>query len=242
LAALSGSAGWSLEEVAAGATGPLMWQLYHYGDRAWVKERFDRAQAAGYRAICLTVDTALPSRRERDIEHGRGFVPRPGLTGDPSPTNKEYGAHLTWGDVEWMRQQVRIPFGLKGILHPHDAVRALDYGVDFLWISNHGGRQLDDTCATIDALPEIADAIAGRIPLVVDGGFRRGTDVIKGLAWGATLVAVGRPAAWGLAVAGADGVQQTLRLLNEELRINLGLAGLTSARRIPRHAVRRVRY
>jgi isopentenyl diphosphate isomerase/L-lactate dehydrogenase-like FMN-dependent dehydrogenase len=233
LAVVAGGARRPLEEIGAAATGPLLFQLYWLGDRDWVAERLRHVLAGGYQALCLTVDTAAYSRRERDIalnadlQRARGPLP-------------DAQAGLTWDDVDWARRQIPLPFGLKGIMTARDALLALDHGVDFLWVSNHGGRQLDDGRATIDALTEIADAVRGRVPLVVDGGFRRGTDVIKALALGATLVAFGRTVLWGLAVSGAAGVQRVLRLLNDELAINMKLAGRSVTCELPPELVRRV--
>src|SRR5262249_253164 len=159
---------------------------------------------------------AAYSRRERDIVLNAS---PPRLT--PLPDTQSV---LMWDDVDWVRTQLSLPFGLKGIMTAHDADLALEHGVDFIWISNHGGRQLDDGRATIEALIDIAAVVQGRIPIVIDSGFRRGTDAIKALALGATLVAYGRTALWGFAVGGADGVQKVLRLLNEEIVINMKLA------------------
>jgi len=149
-------------------------------------------------------------------------------------------AGLTWDDVDWVRAQLALPFGLKGIMTAPDARLALDRGVDFIWVSNHGGRRLDDGRATIDALLEIAQVVRGRVPLIVDSGFRRGTDAMKALALGATLVAFGRTVLWGLAAAGADGVQQVLQLLHDELVINMKLAGRTVTSELPPDIIRRV--
>jgi isopentenyl diphosphate isomerase/L-lactate dehydrogenase-like FMN-dependent dehydrogenase len=142
--------------------------------------------------------------------------------------------------VDWVRRQIPLPFGLKGILTAADAHSAIQHGVDFIWVSNHGGRQLDDGRATIDALSEIVDVVQARVPIVIDSGFRRGTDAIKALASGATLVAYGRTPLWGLAAAGADGVQAVLRILNEELRINMKLAGRTVASALSPDVIRRI--
>jgi isopentenyl diphosphate isomerase/L-lactate dehydrogenase-like FMN-dependent dehydrogenase len=190
--------------------------------------------AAGdcFKALCLTVDAAAYSRRERDIV--LNVAPR---RATPLPDTQ---SALTWDDVDWVRTQLPLPFGLKGIMTAQDASLALQHGVDFLWVSNHGGRQLDDGRATIDALQEIAQVVGGRVPLIVDSGFRRGTDAIKALALGATLVAFGRTVLWGLAVGGADGVQKVLRLLNEELVINMKLAGQRSIRQLTPNAIRRI--
>jgi glycolate oxidase len=222
-----------LDRIAAVATGPLIFQLYWLGDREWVSEKLRTVHAAGYKAFCLTVDTASYSRRERDI-----VLDMP--TWRPTTPLPDTQSALTWDDVDWVKGQVPLPFGLKGIMTAQDASIAVDHGVDFIWVSNHGGRQLDDGRATIDALTEIADVVNGRVPLIVDGGFRRGTDAIKALALGATLVSFGRTVLWGLAVGGADGVQTVLRLLNDELVINLKLAGQRSVRQLTPRAVRRI--
>jgi glycolate oxidase len=222
-----------LEKIAAAASGPLIFQLYWLGDRAWVADKLRTVHAAGFKAFCLTVDAAAYSRRERDILLN---VPVRRAAG-PLPDTQ---SSLTWDDVDWVKDQVTLPFGLKGVMTAQDASIALDHGVDFIWVSNHGGRQLDDGRATIDALAEIADTVNGRVPLIVDSGFRRGTDAIKALALGATLVAFGRTALWGLAVGGADGVQGVLRLLNEELVINMKLAGQRSTSLLTPRVLRRI--
>jgi 4-hydroxymandelate oxidase len=178
------------------------------------------------------VDAAAYSRRERDIM--LGMAPR---RATPLPDTQ---SALTWDDVDWVRTQLSLPFGLKGIMTVDDAAQAISHGVDFIWVSNHGGRQLDDGRATIDALAEIAAEVGGRVPLIVDSGFRRGTDAIKALALGATLVAFGRTALWGLAAGGADGVQKVLQLLNEELVINMKLAGQRATGQLTPKAVRRI--
>jgi glycolate oxidase len=222
-----------LDKIAAAATGPLMFQLYWLGDRDWVADKLQTVHAAGYRAFCLTVDAAAYSRRERDIVLNMPVR----RAGGPLPDTQ---SSLTWDHVDWVKDQIPLPFGLKGIMTAQDASIALDHGVDFIWVSNHGGRQLDDGRATIDALAEIADAVDGRVPLIVDSGFRRGTDAIKALALGATLVSFGRTVLWGLAVGGADGVQAVLRLLIDELVINMKLAGQRSIDQLTPRAVRHI--
>jgi isopentenyl diphosphate isomerase/L-lactate dehydrogenase-like FMN-dependent dehydrogenase len=237
---LSGVAGFSLEEVAAAAEGPLMFQIYHHGDRAWAAEWLGRVQRAGFNLICLTVDTPVYSRRERDIRNRYSArTRREGSLIHPDPL---YPARLTWDDVRFLRQIISVPFGLKGVLHVEDAERCLREGLDFIWVSNHGGRQLDDTRASIDALADIAAVVKGRVPIIVDGGFRRGTDVIKALALGATAVAMGRVPVWGLAAGGADGVAQALKILREEMLLGLAMAGKTSVRGLPRDMIRTLDY
>lgn len=237
---LSGATGWSVEAVAAASPGPKMFQLYHMGDRAWVADLLARVEASGYLCVCLTVDVQVYSRRERDI--AARFSPREAMSKapNPRPPDSEYPARLTWADVEWLRKTTRLPIGLKGIMTTRDARRAVDAGVELIWVSNHGGRQLDSTQASIDALPAVADTVAGAASIIVDGGFARGTDVIKGLAWGANAVAVGRTALWGLAADGAAGVACTMDILRREIRTSMALAGQTSVRGLTRDVVFRV--
>jgi len=234
---LSGASGWPVEAVAAASAGPKMFQLYHHGDRGWVADLLARVEASGYLSVCLTVDVQVYGRRERDIVNR--FNPREAMATAPNPRgpNPEYQARLTWDDVEWLKRTTRLPVGIKGIMTVRDARRAVEMGVELIWVSNHGGRQLDHTQATIDALPPIAEAVAGRASLVVDGGFWRGTDVIKGLARGADVVGVGRGVLWGLGADGADGVAAALDILRTELRTSLALAGQTSVKGLSADAV-----
>ena len=224
---LSGAAGWSVEEVAKAGGAPQMFQLYPHGDRGWVADLLARVEASGYLAVALTVDTQLYGRRERDIF--ARWSPRKAMEIAPNPRgpDTEYQARLRWADVEWLMKTTRLPVGLKGLMTVDDVKRAVDLGVRLVWVSNHGGRQLDQTQSTIEALPPIVDAVGGRADIVVDGGFARGTDVIKGLARGATVVAVGRAVLWGLAADGAAGVARALEILREELRTAMGLCGRT---------------
>jgi isopentenyl diphosphate isomerase/L-lactate dehydrogenase-like FMN-dependent dehydrogenase len=224
---LSGATGWPVEDVAKGGTGPRMFQLYHHGDRGWVSELLGRVEASGYHAVALTVDTQLYSRRERDIL--ARWSPRKAMEIAPNPRGPEpeYQARLTWADVEWLMKTTKLPVGLKGILTVGDARRAVELGVRLIWVSNHGGRQLDQTQSTIEALPPIVDAVAGAAEIVIDGGFSRGTDVVKGLARGARVVAVGRTALWGLAADGAAGVARAMEILRDEVRTSMGLCGRT---------------
>ncbi len=224
---LSGATGWPVEDVAKAASGPLMFQLYHHGDRGWVAELLARVEASGYKAVALTVDVQLYGRRERDIL--ARFSPRKAMEIAPNPRgpNPEYQARLTWADVEWLMKTTKLPVGIKGIMTVPDARRAVDMGVRLIWVSNHGGRQLDHTQSSIEALPPIVDAVAGRAEIVVDGGFSRGTDVVKGLARGAKVVALGRTALWGLAADGAAGVARVFEILRDEIRTTMGLCGRT---------------
>jgi isopentenyl diphosphate isomerase/L-lactate dehydrogenase-like FMN-dependent dehydrogenase len=227
---LSGATGWSVEAVAAAAPGPKMFQLYHMGDRAWVADLLARVEASGYLSVCLTVDVQVYSRRERDIV--ARFTPREAMlkAPNPRPPDPDYPARLTWADVDWLRKTTRLPIGLKGIMTARDARRAVEAGVELIWVSNHGGRQLDATQASIDALPAVREAVGDAASIIADGGFARGTDVLKGVAWGADAVAIGRTALWGLAADGAAGVACTLDILRRELRTSMALAGQTSVR------------
>ncbi|HSB61085.1 MAG TPA: alpha-hydroxy acid oxidase [Vicinamibacteria bacterium] len=225
---LSGATGWPVEDVAKAGSAPQMFQLYHHGDRGWAGELLARVEASGYKAVALTVDTQLYSRRERDIL--ARWSPRDAMSSmapNPRGPDPNYQARLTWADVEWLMKTTRLPVGLKGILTVSDARRAAELGVKLIWVSNHGGRQLDQTQSSIEALPPIVDAVAGRADIMVDGGFSRGTDVLKGLARGATVVAVGRTALWGLAADGAAGVARTFEILRDEIRTAMGLCGRT---------------
>ena len=237
---LSGATGWSVEDVAKGSTGPKMFQLYHHGDRAWVADLLARVEASGYHSVCLTVDTQLYSRRERDI--AARWSPREAMQNAPNPRGPDsnYQARLTWDDVRWLLKTTKLPVGLKGIMTGRDAARAVAEGVRIVWVSNHGGRQLDHTQATIDALPPIVDTVAGAAEIVIDGGFTRGTDVLKALAWGAKVVAVGRTSLWGLAAGGAEGVGNAMDILRDELRTTMGLCGQTSVKRLERDLIFRV--
>ncbi len=230
LAVVSGVTGWPVEEVARAASGPLLFQLYHFGPRSWVQELLGRVEASGYHAVCLTVDLPVYGRRERDLE--LRFDPRQARAHapNPPPPDPTYPARLTWDDVAWLKETLSVPLGLKGIMTAEDARRAVEAGVRIVWVSNHGGRQLDHGQATIEVLPEIVEAVAGRAEVVIDGGFSRGTDIIKGLALGAKVVAIGRTALWGLVVGGAAGVDRTLQLLREEMATALALCGQTSVR------------
>jgi glycolate oxidase len=225
---LSGATGWPVQDVAKAADGPKMFQLYANGDRTWMAELLSRVESSGYLAVALTVDTQHYSRRERDIL--ARWSPREAMAIAPNPRGPEpdYQRRLTWADVEWLMKTTKLPVGLKGIMTTTDARRAVDMGVRLIWVSNHGGRQLDQTQSSIDALPPIAEAVAGRADIIVDGGFNRGTDIVKGLARGATVVACGRTSLWGLAADGAQGVANALTILRHEVQTAMGLCGRTS--------------
>ncbi|MCS7173035.1 MAG: alpha-hydroxy-acid oxidizing protein [Armatimonadetes bacterium] len=218
----------SLEEVAEAATGPLVFQLYVRGDRSWMRRMVRRVEAAGYLALCLTVDVPVYGRRERDLRNRfrpRQEAQRPNLA-DIVP-DETYQAALTWEEVRWLRDQTSLPLILKGILTPEDARLAVEHGVQVVYVSNHGGRQLDYAPATADALAEIVGAIEGQAEVLVDGGILRGTDVVKALALGARAALIGKLQCWALAAGGQEGVERALELLQEEIGTTLGLLGVT---------------
>jgi isopentenyl diphosphate isomerase/L-lactate dehydrogenase-like FMN-dependent dehydrogenase len=206
--------------AAAGGDGFRIFQLYVRGDGDWVGEHFRRAIDAGYTAFCLTVDTDYYSRRERDIakRHQRGARNAP---------SRKWQERQSWSDVERYKAKFDIPLILKGIATAEDARRAVEVGVDCVYVSNHGGRQLDHGLGSIDVLPEIVEAVDGRARIVVDGGISRGTDVVKAMILGADAVAVGRLYVYGLAAAAGPGIVRLLEILEHEIRICLGLLGVT---------------
>jgi isopentenyl diphosphate isomerase/L-lactate dehydrogenase-like FMN-dependent dehydrogenase len=209
-----------LDEVAASGGGPKWWQLYLATDRGFSSEMLARVVAAGYGAICWTVDLPVLGERLRDVRSG--FSLPIGLTG----SDLEVEPNLTWDDLGWIRERAPgLPILVKGILTAEDARLAVDHGADAVVVSNHGGRQLDRSPASIDAVPEVVEAIAGRIPVLMDGGVRRGEDVLTALALGAGAVLVGRPIAWGLAAAGEAGVGDVLRILRDGFVRAMALAG-----------------
>jgi len=211
-----------LEDVAAASDATKWWQLYVFTDRELTVDILQRVHAAGFGAVCLTVDFPDSGLRHRDTRSG--FQIPIGLRAD----EHTFAPDLTWDDLAWIREAAPVPLLVKGLLTAEDARLAAEAGVDAIVVSNHGGRQLDSVHAPITVLPEIVDAVEGRIPVLVDGGFRRGTDVFKALALGATAVLVGRPACWGLAAAGEDGVVDVLRILRAELENTMVLAGTRS--------------
>ncbi len=212
-----------LEEVAKAAPDALrIFQLYVRGDAAWVDDHVERAIANKYTAFCLTVDTAHYSRRERDIakRHITG--------GRRRASGREYQMGLDWRTVERIKKNFEIPLAIKGIATAEDAKIALDHGVEMIYISNHGGRQLDHGRGSTDVLPEVVEAVAGRATIIIDGGFYRGSDIIKALALGANLVGLGRMQCYALAAAGQAGIVRMLELLEDEITRSLGLLGATS--------------
>ncbi|HZS79097.1 MAG TPA: alpha-hydroxy acid oxidase [Ktedonobacteraceae bacterium] len=212
-----------MEDIAEAASGPLWFQLYYYPQHA--ERLIRRAEAAGYKALVVTVDAPRWGYKER--EERANFTLPPHITeANFSEDDPETGyAEVTWEAVSWLRSFTSLPLILKGILTAEDARLAVEHGIDAIVVSNHGGRQLDSVPATIEALPEIAEAVAGRCEIYLDGGIRRGTDVLKALALGARAVLIGRPVLWGLAANGAEGVEHVLELLRKELELAMALAG-----------------
>ena len=209
-----------LEEVATASAFPKWWQLYVFTDREFTAEVLRRVYAAGYGAVCFTVDFPVGGLRHRDTRSG--FVMPYGTT----ESELVFDPSISWRDLAWIRELAPLPLVVKGIMTGEDAKIALDHGVDGIVVSNHGGRQLDGVAAPISVVPEIVAAVEGRIPVLIDGGVRRGIDVFKALALGASAVLVGRPAVWGLTVAGEQGVVDVLTILRAEFENAMALAGV----------------
>jgi glycolate oxidase len=210
-----------LEKVAEAASGALrLYQLYVRGDDAFVEDHVSRAMANGYTAFCLTVDTAHYSRRERDIAKRYVRASRARSTGG------DFQKGLEWRTVKLIKDKFKIPLVIKGIATAEDAAIALDHGVEWIYVSNHGGRQLDHGRGAMQVLPEISAAVAGRARIMIDGSFCRGTDVVKAIAAGADLVGIGRLQCWALAAAGETGIVRMLELLEDEVIRCLGLLGV----------------
>jgi 4-hydroxymandelate oxidase len=226
-----------LEDVAREVTRKWF-QLYWFTDRELTRELVQRAEASGYQAICLTVDTPVAAWREHELR--LPLFPYPGIESANLPETAdtlEIEGSLTWRSLEWLRSITRLPIVTKGVLTPEDASLAVEHGVDAIIVSNHGGRQLDSSMATLDALAPIVDAVGSRAEVLVDGGIRRGTDVLKALALGARCVLLGRPVFWGLATAGEDGLVKMIELIRGELVSAMGHTGQTSVETIDRSAI-----
>lgn len=235
----------SLEEVAAVSKGARWFQLYMYRDRSITIDLIERAAASGYRAIMLTVDTPTLGRRERDFRNAmvmpaglryanltealaKSGIAELGESALAAYFIAQIDRTLAWKDLEWLVGQSKLPILVKGVVRGDDAKRSVAAGARGVIVSNHGGRQLDYSIATLDALPEVVEAVGGDVPVLVDGGVRRGTDVLKALALGARCVMIGRPYLWALAVDGYEGVQHMLRLLEDEIATSMSLLGVKS--------------
>lgn len=247
---LSSLSNTAIEEVVGAASGPIWFQLYVYRDREVTRALVDRAETAGCRAIVVTVDAQIWGRREADVRNR--FQLPPGLSvKNLTPAGKEafpegdadsglaayvkrmFDPALSWRDVEWLTSITRLPIVLKGIVHPADARLAVEHGAAAILVSNHGGRQLDTCPTSIGALPRVVEAVADRAEVYLDGGVRRGTDVVKALAHGARAVGIGRPVLWGLSVAGETGVREVLEILRAEVDLAMALCGCASVAEIP---------
>ncbi|WP_339322436.1 alpha-hydroxy-acid oxidizing protein [Paenibacillus sp. FSL W8-0194] len=255
----------SMEEVAEAMGDAVKWfQLYPPKDHELTKSFLKRAEAAGFKAIVVTVDSTLLGWRETDLRNA--YLPF--LTGqgmgnyfsDPvfcsklkeSPDKNVKEAALkaleegnntcfTWKELEYIREQTRLPLLIKGITHPDDALLALEHGVDGIIVSNHGGRQLDGAVATLDALPSISESIQGKIPIIMDSGIRRGADILKAIALGATAVLVGRPYAYALAVAGQSGVEEVIKHLMAETELQLAISGRSRIEEVDQSLIMKVK-
>jgi isopentenyl diphosphate isomerase/L-lactate dehydrogenase-like FMN-dependent dehydrogenase len=277
---MSTASSYTIEEIAAEAETKPWFQLYPVTDRDFYGSLLERAASAGFRGLVVTVDTSVPSRRERDVANAfsvpprltvrnaggivrhpvwsmrmlrhrrvslKGFSDRQGA--EPIHTfvrrakeaSVQFGRGLiraTWDELAWIRERWEGPMGLKGVVSPGDALRAVELGIEVIVVSNHGGRQLDSAIGTAAALPGIVDAVAGRAEVVLDGGIRRGTDIVKALCLGARAVMIGRPWVYGVAAAGDAGVAGIVQCLENELRIDLDLLGEPDVRRLDRSFLR----
>ena len=242
----------AIEQIARAAKQALWFQLYVHPDRGFTRDLVARAAAAGCRAICVTVDSPVFGSRNREsrtrfrlprgvsTEHFKtlgGGAPWAGHVSDDGVYSPIIDASLQWKDIAWVCTLTDLPVILKGILTPEDARLAIEHGAAGVIVSNHGGRNLDTVPATIEALPGVAAAVDGRITVLLDGGIRRGTDVLKALALGAKAVLIGRPYVWGLAVGGAAGVTEVVRILRDELRAAMALCGVPDIARITRDVI-----
>jgi glycolate oxidase len=223
----------SLEESAAAAAGDKWFQLYIRGDFDWIREIVDRVRASGFRALVITVDVAIYGNRER--QKLQRFTPQ----GRRNIGGEDYQAALDWDMLDRIREIAGMPVIVKGIQAAEDAELALEHGVDALWVSNHGGRQLDHAVGTLDVLPEVVAVVRGRAPIIVDGGFMRGTDILKAMALGADAVATGRMHAWALGAGGEPALERMLEIVEYELRTAMGLLGVTSLAQLDASYVRR---
>jgi 4-hydroxymandelate oxidase len=229
IAVVSSTAVNDLERIAAASDGPKWWQLYLFADAGLNAEMLGRVATAGYEAICWTVDFPVAGLRHRDSRSG--FVIPMGVGDD----DYVFEPNMTWDHLAFIREHTPgLPVLVKGILTAEDARLAAEHGADGVVVSNHGGRQLDSCIASLDALPEIVEAVEGRLPVLMDGGVRRGTDVLKAIALGAAAVMVGRPAAWGLAAEGEDGVAGVLDILRAEVENAMALTGCRTIAEIGR--------
>jgi isopentenyl diphosphate isomerase/L-lactate dehydrogenase-like FMN-dependent dehydrogenase len=212
----------ALEDSAAASSAPKVFQLYVRGDDQWVEDLLSRAKTAGYVGVALTVDTAAESYRERPM------LTRWTRPSRLVPFDRTWQALLTWEKMDWIKGVTGLPFMLQGVQTAEDAEIAVEHGVDVIWVSNHGGRQIDHGQGSLDVLPEVVQAVRGRAEIIVDGGIQRGSDVVKAMALGANAVAIGRLQGWGLAAGGPEGLVRVLENLESEIISCMGLLGVTS--------------
>ncbi len=239
---LSSGANTAVEDVAKVVEQPFWFQLYVAKDRGLAKALIQRVEAAGARGLCVTVDSPLDGARDRQardpvtLPPGVGHPHYVGIKEPPVVVNLDVVKPqvLLWRDIEWIRSLTSMPLMLKGVMSPADADTGVKLGADGIIVSNHGGRCLDTQPATIEALPRVVERVAGRVPVIVDGGIRRGTDVVKALALGASAVQIGRPYVYGLAVGGADGVAHVVKILRQELLMAMALLGCRTLKDITR--------
>ncbi|MFT5174469.1 MAG: isopentenyl diphosphate isomerase/L-lactate dehydrogenase-like FMN-dependent dehydrogenase [Gammaproteobacteria bacterium] len=210
-----------MEATAAASDGPKLFQLYVRGDEKWVDDQARRAIDAGYKGFCLTVDLDYYAKRERDV--GKRYVTTARRT---DGRNEHHQKRFNWADVDRLKATIDVPLMIKGIATAEDARLCVEHGVDVVYVSNHGGRQLDQGRGSIDVLPEVVDAVRGKAQVMIDGGFMRGTDVVKAMALGANAVAMGRMYGFALAANGEDGVVRMLEILEQEIQSCLGLLGV----------------
>ncbi len=231
--AVSANSSTSFEDLAQAAPGALWVQLYPFRDKALLADWLGRAKRAGYKAVCVTLDSQWPPKRERNIRNNykrvRGVnYPPAGGAGAPRPgarAGEGSDPAATWEDLKWIKAATDLPVVAKGIMTGEDVEACVDAEIDAVIVSNHGGRHLDNTLATIEVLPEAIAAAKGRVEVLLDGGIRRGSDVVKAIALGARAVFIGRPLFWGLAVDGERGVARVLDILKEEIEITMAKCG-----------------
>ena len=242
---LSSGANTSVEDVVKSATQPVWFQLYVAKDRGLAKALIQRVEAAGAKALCVTVDSPLDGPRNRQnrvplvMPPGVGYPHYEGIK-EPATVVTLHEVRpqlLDWRDIEWIRSLTKMPVLLKGVMNAENADRGIRLGADGIIVSNHGGRCLDTQPATIEALPQVVEKVAGRVPVIVDGGIRRGTDVVKALALGATAIQIGRPYLYGLAVGGAEGVEHVIRILRQELLMAMAVLGKPTIQSLDRSVI-----
>jgi 4-hydroxymandelate oxidase len=243
----------TVEDTAAACQAPLWFQLYVYRDRGLSRSLVERAEACGCRALCLTVTIPVQGNRERDARnafrlpagmemanfagHAQALMPAGRASGLDALIAGNFDPALDWDALNWLRSISRLPIVVKGIMTGEDAALAVDHGAAAIIVSNHGGRQLDGAAPTLRVLPDVLDGAAGRVPVLIDGGIRRGSDVVKALCLGATAALIGRPYLWGLVVDGQAGVEHVLALFDAEIRRTLALLGRPALAELGRDAL-----